>query len=389
MSKLPVILLPLLFLVLKAASPVLAVELKLILPSLTSADLTDIVYGADRFVAVGSAGTVLISTDGLDWQVHSIDQTFRDVYYLNGRFLGYSSSVGLWQSVDGLSWEEVQPPHPYLHGISGGDGVFLIRHDNEIYRSLDLESWELVLERPNGLLGPVHNGESFWALRRNRHLLKSPDGLEWEEISHSSVYTIAGTVGDRVYLNSSAGPRWTVDGETLFDPGLREIPTIDRIFPVGNDRFFSTSSIHQQVFYTLSPEGAEYHPDPFAHYPEGGANIINSASNGERTIAVGSRGLIMETDTGLDWRIINASYIPDSTSSNGTLIRINDVWLQVNLRQHLGQVSSDDGVSWKPVSLPGLFSGLLRSFRQVVLHCCSWIMNLITIQQRCTAAPTG
>src|SRR5437870_13802223 len=57
-------------------------------PGVTSDELTDVIFQDGKFVAVGWAGTLLVSMDATNWTRQNVDAgiDFWGVKYLNGKF---------------------------------------------------------------------------------------------------------------------------------------------------------------------------------------------------------------------------------------------------------------------------------------------------------------
>ena len=64
--------------------------------------LTSVTWCGDRFVAVGEAGTILASTDGLSWRNHSLDTSVKlnGVACSDGRFVVVGEEGSAFSSTD-------------------------------------------------------------------------------------------------------------------------------------------------------------------------------------------------------------------------------------------------------------------------------------------------
>lgn len=119
------------------------------------ADLRDVAYGNNTFVAVGDLGTILTSPDGLAWRKRSvpnlIDYSFRIITYGNGLFVAANSYV-IATSPNGGGWTIRGNPNAHLKSATYGNGVFI-------------------------LVGSYDSGVA----------LLSPDGVKWERFSLPSL----------------------------------------------------------------------------------------------------------------------------------------------------------------------------------------------------------
>jgi hypothetical protein len=90
--------------------------------------LVSIAYGNDRFVAVGDGGTVLASSNALDWSVRRSGTTNRlsGVAYGDGQFVAVGEVGTILTSADGETWTpRLSGTTNYFSGIAYGNGQFV------------------------------------------------------------------------------------------------------------------------------------------------------------------------------------------------------------------------------------------------------------------------
>ncbi len=100
--------------------------------SLFNVVLTDIEYGNNRFVAIGSS--VFVSEDGLRWSQHdhgiptSLDNLIiRDITFGNGQFVAVGRFGEVITSIDGKTWIHENPEiHTDLYAAAVGNGVIAV-----------------------------------------------------------------------------------------------------------------------------------------------------------------------------------------------------------------------------------------------------------------------
>ena len=127
-----------------------------------SLDLQAVQYGGGRFAAVGSNGVILSSTDGLNWQNQSIagetGSAYSVVYYRNTWLAvttsyqtGDSSKRAAWTSGDGLNWSKIYVSVEYsLTGLTAVANSSLLlgmsrqTNDGRIFFTEDYGSWDKV-----------------------------------------------------------------------------------------------------------------------------------------------------------------------------------------------------------------------------------------------------
>lgn len=143
----------------------------------TTNELTSITRGLDKYVAVSTAGDILVSINGIDWENKSVDTThyrtatfgknlfviggasgkikystdainwidatrdstssvnyIRDIKYANGKFYAVmyiSTGAGeIWTSLDGKTWTKTQSTSARLWCLGYGNDIFFASGDN-------------------------------------------------------------------------------------------------------------------------------------------------------------------------------------------------------------------------------------------------------------------
>jgi len=131
----------------------------------SSADLFGVSYGASQFVAVGTEGTILTSPDGTSWttQTSTTSSVLQAVAFGNDLFVAVGRDLTILTSSDGITWTEVY----------SGNGV-----------------WQDL----------TFTGSQFIAVNRVGGVILSPDAITW-------TLSVAGnTVNDVGLCGVGAGP---------------------------------------------------------------------------------------------------------------------------------------------------------------------------------------
>lgn len=190
--------------------------------------LNGVGYGNSKFVAVGNAGTMLTSTDGMNWAL-MVSGTTNDLWGIscgNGTFVAVGEAGTILTSEDGGVWViRASGITNHLSGITYGNGTFVaVGEAGTILTSSDGVTWSL---RPSGttnvLSGITYGNGRFVAVGLGI-ILASSDGVEWR-ISTSYLRTFSWlrgvTCGNGVFvaveealelgaiLTSSDGLNWT------------------------------------------------------------------------------------------------------------------------------------------------------------------------------------
>ncbi|MCX6953889.1 MAG: hypothetical protein NTV51_17200, partial [Verrucomicrobia bacterium] len=107
--------------------------------------LRQIAFGGGRFVAVGTAGVVVYSDDGVAWQraVHPVVTSWAGVAYGAGRFVVVGS--GTMTSPDGVTWSvqagTAANTYSAIRYVNGGFFLSLSYFSGPVQRSLDGVNW--------------------------------------------------------------------------------------------------------------------------------------------------------------------------------------------------------------------------------------------------------
>lgn len=103
-----------------------------------------IAWGNGRYVAVGTAGNVIVSENGLSWTnvVLPTTENFEAIAFGKGRFVASAGPLVL-VSRDGLQWDPGQMPNAdAFHSLTYGEGKFLAGGNyGNIYVSADGYAW--------------------------------------------------------------------------------------------------------------------------------------------------------------------------------------------------------------------------------------------------------
>ncbi|MEM7387541.1 MAG: immunoglobulin domain-containing protein, partial [Verrucomicrobiota bacterium] len=114
--------------------------------------LWDVVYGNDRWIAVGDGGAVMVSSNGMDWEAQpsGTTQSLRSIAYANGLWVATGvEGTALW-SDNGTDWNSANlpdfsdtPQRPFLHSVSHHEGDWVtVGGFGTILRSADGKTWE-------------------------------------------------------------------------------------------------------------------------------------------------------------------------------------------------------------------------------------------------------
>lgn len=213
-------------------------------PTPTDAVISQVIYGDDKFVAVGSAGTVLTSIDGTTWTESPRVEgrpSLKSVANGNNVFVALDENGMSYTSPDGQQWtkrtssgaESGTPP------LAFGNGIFLTKSAGNLFASsTDGQLWTL---RTTGITlsgsSIAFDGTQFLVATGSRTYLTTTDGVTWTARSFptggqvrqfiAGDHEIVAELADGTIAHSIDGINWTV-------------PATARVAGVGraNGRFF-------------------------------------------------------------------------------------------------------------------------------------------------------
>ena len=155
-------------------------------PEANADDLHSITFAFGRFIAVGNAGAVVTSTNGVTWlrQLTPITSGLYGVTSCsNGVIAGGDGGCVLW-STNGIDWKLCNAGATNnIRAIAYGNGQFVaLTSQSTLLVSSNAASWASSLSAtPYGwpLYGLFFAGGSFFACGGNGMVLTSADGLNW------------------------------------------------------------------------------------------------------------------------------------------------------------------------------------------------------------------
>ena len=116
-----------------------------------------VAYGAGRFVVVGD-NIALSSSNGYDWQTHSVTGNFGSLIFASDRFVAVGSRVSI-ASTNGTDWTAGSVPVSFGEDLISGNGLFLASGSSSNAISTDGISWEALPFRTNGGSYTIGYGE--------------------------------------------------------------------------------------------------------------------------------------------------------------------------------------------------------------------------------------
>jgi hypothetical protein len=272
----------------------------------------------EGFVAVGSRGTVLYSQDGTKWNqaLTTTSNNLRTVVKGDGKYVaaGDQGTILSGTAVTNLVSHDGGTERT-LNGLAYGGGTWIAAGDGgTIITSTDAESWTV---RPagitNDLLSAAYGGGHFVAVGAAGAILSSIDGVQWQLRSSPTNKLVAEVVyGNGIFLAVTlAGPAIaSFDGETWEirsadrPPYLTPPPSYYRFrwYPgwkslsFGDGLFVASAEVNNEYdgLHFTSTEGRIWTSHPSV-VPR--TSLVNDiAYNNGRLVTAGNYGRIFQSD---------------------------------------------------------------------------------------------
>ena len=328
-------------------------------------NLNDVIYADNMFVAVGDFGSVVTSSDGINWaaQPSVTDSNLRAITNANGIYVAVADGGKIFTSWDGKKWNTKDLGSDLsLSGIAYGNGMFLAvgavssSRNATAYISTDGVEW---VRKFSGDFGEFYNvtfGKGiFVAISNAGGIFASADGIIWEQTSLITALTnvrffsngVFVAVGDNSrILISSDGRHWT---QTFSNTGS----FLDRIYfkdiTHGNSMFeaigFAVERNRNVVLTSF--DGVDWQELDLSVSYE-----LNALTYGSKAfVSVGKYGAIFSTSDGENWTQTSKGVLYNFnsiTAGNGTLVAAGGS----------GLGASTDGVNWHNTNYDAWLAGV-------------------------------
>lgn len=284
-------------------------EWELVSPHPHGRDLAEVVFGGDRFVAVGYSVTQT-SLDGLSWDVVAHDGVHLNAVAWDGAaFVAVGDGGVILRSTDGQSWEQVPSPTTAdLRGVAWGGGEYMaVGGEGVAIRSTSGVAWEAVTLPAVQNLSGVTFGEGRFYLYGRSSIILEGSGSSWRSIGcpDSTTISSAAILGGRLLvvtygswgllLRVFDGSAWSIPG------GAPEYP--QRIVRQGAQLFAFVSRGYGPTAVYSSTDGSSWTREPGTGFDNGVLRSV--AVGGGRAVAVGAAGAWLTRQEGQAWELVS------------------------------------------------------------------------------------
>jgi hypothetical protein len=345
----------------------------------------DVSYGANLFVAVGSAGVIYSSPDAITWTSRTPPNTpnYTDIAYANGRFIAVGGATGsgpypVAYSDDGITWS--LPATPFStsrQGISYGNGLWIAVASNAVSISSDNGlNWTTTTPVPElvVIFGLSFGNGIFCATGASGNIATTANGTTWSTVSIPLSGTIVDIVfGNQTFVALDSEGRIFTSTDTLTWTQQRDSDGDTwRTITFGNGRFvaFAGTSGGDNVIYSISGtqwirlndipnydwRGSTYGDGLFVAVGSSGATM-NSASLGVYASAVYSD----PNSIGQTWIMIvgydSVGFYANGYTGKSISLGAYTVTVQSTIVQANNQVYIFRGADEKPLYWDGNWNG--------------------------------
>ena len=336
--------------------------------------LSDVAYGAGKYVAIGDYGLIQTSNDGISWKVQADGTAQSDglsaIIYENGKFVivGYAGQI--MTSTDGSTWtDRISGTTNGLSSITFGGGQFIaVGGNGTIITSTDGVTWlKRVSGTVNSFTGISFSNGMFVAVGQSGIVKTSTTGINWTTrtlpISGSGLQSVTVgkngnfvAVGDlSVVVSSTDGIIWKyhpVTGPTMMLTGIA--------YNTVQGQYVAVSAESNKVVVSL--DGISWKQT---------ASIINSSLFGVRYLngqflAVGEVNIVCSSPNGYTWKEITLSKEIDLYGvayGNGRYVAVGDFPAEYNRAlASTASVTTTDGVNFSTGETVQLVGGAKKFF---------------------------
>ena len=267
----------------------------------TTNNLNGLIYASGQFIAVGDGGVVETSPDGINWVSSSSGtiNSLKTVAYANGKYVAVGGSVVI-TSPNAISWSSTVSGISGASGLAGGSAGFVAIGGSQAYSSTN----NLVYYSANGSTwtsqGLTAPGSVFFGASLQNSIVTYANGIYL-----IGSYRYASSMSADCFIFSSAdGNNWNTNviGNLFTGSGGFSYD----FFMMGSNHVIAAGAANRVPFLQFSTDGiiwSQTNSVPYAYAQNGLGPIAGAYGNGSHVIVAG-------TD-------INHSLPPIYTSTDG------------------------------------------------------------------------
>jgi hypothetical protein len=242
-------------------------------PTPTSQSLWDVACDGSNWVAVGNAGTILVSSDATNWAAApsgiSATRALKGITFGAGTWAAVGDNGSLVTSGDAARWtNRTSGTSAGLTAITFGNGRFVVVGNGATGYSTDGSNWTFT--STGASLLAVAYGNGLFVSGGLGLLQTSPDGISWTpQLGTSDIFSVAFDgnqflAGERFgkVFTSQDGTNWTAQG-TPSSSSIRKITKLGNDWLAASGYFWRSSDLTNWTYvetgaYSSSSAGGVY-----------------------------------------------------------------------------------------------------------------------------------
>ena len=314
----------------------------------TAARVTSIAFGDGQFVAGTDFGTILVSSNALDWEHRLVPAvgSLNSLVYADGLWVAVGARGQIHTSSDLRAWTpQWSGTDAHLHHITHGQGTFVavgggwFQSARVILTSTNGAHWtirDFSLSEPP-LRNVIHAGNNFFASGNRGHFMTSADSRVWAVTTNLTRGSLTGLAydGERLLALGSGGLFSSSDGGLFV---TNKAPSTEMFQAAYGDGRFVATGDDNRVW--LSTNGVNW-----ISVNTGSVSALGAITYAAgRFIAGGDMGTLTVSTNGRDWhtplRGPRAYLFTHVAAGHGRLAAVNSGQLML----------SADGRSWELAS---------------------------------------
>ncbi|MDO3410357.1 cadherin-like beta sandwich domain-containing protein [Saccharibacillus sp. CPCC 101409] len=282
--------------------------------------LEDVHYHDGVWIAVGMHSSVLRSTNGIDWTVIPPSQfgdsdefpgySLYDVTFAEGVWVITGALKRIYYSEDGLQWTKADMPPAVerIAQVAYGEAGFVALAEQSIYTSADGKTWDRHDNPIDVSSGLAYGQGMYMTINWKGVAYTSTDGLEWNAIQTDVLYpgsltydgsqfwVISQYGRDAVVYSSTDGQQWT---RHMVQEGTENSQFFIQSLDYSNGRYIATGDRYEagelDLMIYVSSDGERWTLESVSP-DSAGSELVGAASSPERSVVVGSPGVIYTRD---------------------------------------------------------------------------------------------
>lgn len=275
-------------------------------------------------MVVGSQREMLFSKEGLQWQHITLNAAkgigFFEVCFDSGRYVAVGTPGALLSSTNGQDWQSIDPgTNTWLRTCAGGNGQYVVAAgNNTLLVSTNAQDW-VPRAAPAAFVDLVYGSNRWVAVSGSNAIYTSPDLQDWTSVDvDPSARTVLNTVcfGGGLFIAGGAGAPDSPNGVqhasvVLFSSdgvgwSSASLSGLDAFGEIKSSAFAAGQFVAaQSKSFLRSTNGTVWEAVDAPEFRGTLQGIAGSAAG--RFVAVGAAGALLRSDEARTWTVVSNS----------------------------------------------------------------------------------